>query len=155
MRYMPFHIVKRLELAATALTVAGALGLVFAVLLTGAPRSSEAASTLAARTVTAAAPTVVRTVTTHEVVTETVVNQTRQTGHAETQPSEIRYLVKPGDTLWDIAASKYHDVGEGMQAIRRRNNLKRQKILAGEVLVIPIRRGEAVGSARCPDPACD
>jgi len=139
---MPFYIVvKRLELVATALAVAAALGLIVAVLLTGGLTNSEAAPALAAKPVTAAAPTVVRTVTAHEVVTETVVTQGRQTAPAEAQPSEIRYLVKPGDTLWEIAASNFHDIGEGMQAIRRRNDLKRQKVLAGEVLVIPIRSG--------------
>jgi LysM repeat protein len=82
----------------------------------------------------------VRTVTTREVVTETIVAQAVPAVPPQGQQSELRYLVKPGDTLWDIAASNYDDVGKGMQAIRRRNGLKRQKVLAGEVLVIPITR---------------
>ena len=141
MRFMTFHIVQRIELTATVLLVAAALGLVVALLLTGRWTNSEAALTPAIRTVTAATPTVVRTVTTHETVTETVVTQAGQEVPPDGQPSELRYLVKPGDTLWDIAAANYDDVGGGMRAIRLRNGLKRQKVLAGEVLVIPLEGG--------------
>jgi LysM repeat protein len=74
-------------------------------------------------------------------VTETVVTQAGLEVPPAGQPSELRYLVKPGDTLWDIAVANYDDVGGGMRAIRLRNGLKRQKVLAGEVLVIPLEGG--------------
>ncbi len=144
MRFMSFHVLQQIQPAATALAGAATLGLVVAVLLTGGARSSEAASTLATRTVTVTTPTVVRTVTTREVVTETVATQVGQTVVRNGQASELRYLVKPGDTLWDIAAANYDDVGAGMHAIQRRNGLKRQKVLAGEILLIPI---EGAGSS--------
>ena len=139
MRFMIFHIVQRIELTAIVLALAAALGLVVAVLLTGRWTNSEAALTPATRTVTAATPTVVRTVTTHETVT--VVTQAGQEVPPDGQPPELRYLVKPGDTLWDIAAANYDDIGGGMRTIRLRNGLKRQKVLAGEVLVIPLEGG--------------
>ncbi len=52
---------------------------------------------------------------------------------------EVRYQVKRGDTLWGIAARTYENAAEGMQRIKRRNRLDREKVLAGEVLVLPAR----------------
>jgi LysM repeat protein len=137
---MAFSIVQRMNLAASALAIAAALGAAVAVLLTGGATNSVAALTLASRTVSPTTPGGLRTVTTHEVVTETVVIPAKGAAPSAGQASELRYVVKPGDTLWDIALSNYDDVGEGMQAIRRRNRLKRQKVLAGEVLVIPTQK---------------
>ena len=55
-----------------------------------------------------------------------------------------RYLVKAGDTLWDIAARHYEDASTAMERIKRRNRLERDALLAGEVLVLPAagRRSE-------------
>ena len=53
------------------------------------------------------------------------------------KPVEVRYLVKPGDTLWDIAAAHYQNAADGMRRIKNRNGLRREKVLAGEILVLP------------------
>ncbi len=55
-------------------------------------------------------------------------------------PAAVRYLVKPGDTLWEIAAANYEDAADGMRRIKQRNGLRREKVLAGEVLVLPTPR---------------
>jgi LysM repeat protein len=71
-----------------------------------------------------------------------VVIQAGQSIVEKDQPSALRYLVKPGNTLWDIAAANYHDVVAGIRAIQRGNGLKGRKILAGEILVIPVQGAE-------------
>ena len=62
-------------------------------------------------------------------------------GPAESAAPEIfheeRYLVRRGDTLWDIAARHYVDPPEAMRRIKKRNRLKRDSVLAGEILVLP------------------
>ncbi len=50
---------------------------------------------------------------------------------------EERYLVRAGDTLWDIAARHYQNPPEAMRRIKKRNGLKRDSVLAGEILVLP------------------
>jgi LysM repeat protein len=52
--------------------------------------------------------------------------------------TEVRYVVKPGDTLWGIAARNYENVTDGMRRIKKRNGLRREAVLAGEVLVLPV-----------------
>lgn len=48
------------------------------------------------------------------------------------------YVVKPGDTLWSIAASHYAgDSRQGVWAIERRNHLASPTIQPGERLVVP------------------
>lgn len=51
--------------------------------------------------------------------------------------TEERYIVRAGDTLWDIAARHYEDTSAAMFRIKKRNGLRRDKVLAGEVLVLP------------------
>ena len=62
---------------------------------------------------------------------------------ARVEPGEkrgaVRYLVRRGDTLWDIAARHYDDAAEAMERIKRRNRLDRENVLAGETLVLPGR----------------
>ena len=53
------------------------------------------------------------------------------------KPVDVRYLVKRGDTLWEIAARHYEDPVSGMRRIKKRNGFTRNKVLAGEVLVLP------------------
>ena len=53
-----------------------------------------------------------------------------------------RYVVQPGDSLWAIATQNYDDVSRAMRWIRMRNGLRRMKVLAGEVLVLPAPRAE-------------
>ena len=53
---------------------------------------------------------------------------------------EVRYVVKRGDTLWQLAVDYYGDAAQGMRAIRKRNRLDRRRLFVGEVLVLPARR---------------
>ena len=51
---------------------------------------------------------------------------------------EHRYVVKPSDTLWSIAARRYAgDVREGVWKLEQRNHLGSATIRPGEVLVLP------------------
>ena len=51
---------------------------------------------------------------------------------------ETSYVVKPGDTLWEIAATRYDgDPREGMWRIKQRNGLRESAIFPGDVLVLP------------------
>jgi nucleoid-associated protein YgaU len=50
---------------------------------------------------------------------------------------EGRYVVKPYDTLWSIAARRYADPREGVWEIRERNGLEGTLIVPGQVLVVP------------------
>lgn len=48
------------------------------------------------------------------------------------------YVVKPGDTLWTIAASHFAgDPREGIWEIQQRNHLASATIAPGEKLVLP------------------
>lgn len=50
---------------------------------------------------------------------------------------ERRYVVRPHDTLWSIAASGYSDPREGIWEIAERNGLRGATIVPGQVLVLP------------------
>jgi LysM repeat protein len=51
---------------------------------------------------------------------------------------ERSYVVRPGDTLWTIAASRYAgDPRAGVWKIRTRNGLSGSVIVPGEKLVLP------------------
>jgi nucleoid-associated protein YgaU len=50
---------------------------------------------------------------------------------------EQRYVVRPADTLWSIAASRYGDPREGVWELRERNGLRSTTLVPGQVLVIP------------------
>ena len=48
------------------------------------------------------------------------------------------YVVRPGDTLWSIAAERYAgDPREGVWKLQRRNDLAGTTITPGERLVLP------------------
>ena len=48
------------------------------------------------------------------------------------------YRVKPGDTLWGIASSRYGgDPRAGIWKIQQRNHLQSAAIAPGQVLVLP------------------
>jgi LysM repeat protein len=48
------------------------------------------------------------------------------------------YIVRPGDTLWSIAAKRYGgDPREGIWKLQRRNDLAGTTISPGEKLVLP------------------
>ena len=52
--------------------------------------------------------------------------------------AEGSYRVKPGDTLWSIAATVYRgDPREGVWKITARNDLAGSTITPGQVLVLP------------------
>jgi nucleoid-associated protein YgaU len=50
---------------------------------------------------------------------------------------EQRYVVRPYDTLWSIAASGYTDPREGIWEITERNGLEGATIVPGQVLILP------------------
>ena len=51
---------------------------------------------------------------------------------------ETRYVVQPGDTLWEIAAGHYAgDVREGVWRIERRNGVSAGRLQPGITLVLP------------------
>jgi LysM repeat protein len=50
---------------------------------------------------------------------------------------EHRYVVRPTDTLWSIAATGYKDPRKGVWEIRERNALKGTLIVPGQVLILP------------------
>ncbi len=51
---------------------------------------------------------------------------------------ETRYVVQAGDTLWDIASSRYEgDPREGVWRITERNGLADSLLHPGEVIVLP------------------
>ena len=50
----------------------------------------------------------------------------------------VRYVVKPGDTLWEIAASRYDgDPREAIWRIKSRNGLGDSSLTPGMVLALP------------------
>jgi nucleoid-associated protein YgaU len=58
--------------------------------------------------------------------------------------SDERYVVRPGDTLWGLAAERYGgDPREGVWRIRERNGLDGAVLPAGTVLYLPARVGGA------------
>jgi LysM repeat protein len=53
-------------------------------------------------------------------------------------PTPRRYAVRPGDTLWSIAAERYGgDPRAGVWRLQRRNGLAGTTIVPGQVLVLP------------------
>jgi LysM repeat protein len=52
--------------------------------------------------------------------------------------AEVRYVVRPGDTLWSIAAERYDDdPRRGVWRLQDRNGLARPGLTAGMVLYLP------------------
>jgi nucleoid-associated protein YgaU len=51
---------------------------------------------------------------------------------------ETRYLVEPGDTLWEIAAERYGgDPREGVWRLREANGLRAATLRPGQMIVVP------------------
>ncbi len=57
---------------------------------------------------------------------------------------EERYVVRAGDTLWELASDRYSgDPREGVWRIRERNDLQGTSLQAGMVLYLPATAGGA------------
>lgn len=57
---------------------------------------------------------------------------------------EERYVVQPGDTLWELAVERFGgDPREGVWEIRRRNGLAGAPLEPGTILYLPPRGGDA------------
>jgi hypothetical protein len=57
---------------------------------------------------------------------------------------EERYVVRSGDTLWELASARYGgDPREGVWRIRERNDLRGTSLQAGMVLYLPAGAGGA------------
>ena len=51
---------------------------------------------------------------------------------------EERYVVQPGDTLWELATERYAgDPREAIWRIKERNGLRMSSLTPGTVLVLP------------------
>jgi len=58
--------------------------------------------------------------------------------------SEERYVVRPGDTLWELAAERYGgDPREGVWRIREWNGLRGASLQAGTIIYLPAAAGDA------------
>ena len=52
--------------------------------------------------------------------------------------SDERYVVQPGDTLWELATERYAgDPREAIWRIKERNGLRTSALTPGAVLVLP------------------
>jgi hypothetical protein len=57
---------------------------------------------------------------------------------------EVRYIVRPGDTLWRLAAERYGgDPRRGVWEISERNGLESAVLRPGTVLFLPLGGGDA------------
>jgi nucleoid-associated protein YgaU len=57
---------------------------------------------------------------------------------------EARYVVRPGDTLWRLAAERYGgDPRKGVWEISRRNGLGTRLLRPGTILFLPAREEDA------------
>ena len=51
---------------------------------------------------------------------------------------ETRYVVQPGDTLWDIAVELYGgDPREGVWKLQEANELEESTLAPGQVILVP------------------
>jgi nucleoid-associated protein YgaU len=132
-RPLPLVTVQRIERAVIVLACLAALG--FGVVALRASQDAEPQTGPAAET---------RTVTVY-VEAPAKAAPRLPAPRAEGGRREVEYVVRVGDTLWSIAARNYDDVVAGMRTIKRRNGLKREKVLAGEVLVLPAVERPASG----------
>jgi nucleoid-associated protein YgaU len=63
------------------------------------------------------------------------------TTEASSRPREVRHLVRPGDTLWEIAREQIGPQGDPrpvVARIRAANGLGTGPLLAGSVIRVPV-----------------
>ena len=119
------RVLRRTENVATALAAVATLGFTAATLMNREADQSQVAQRTETKTITVVVPAERKTIESASVETQ------------KEKPVDVRYLVKHGDTLWEIAARHYEDPVSGMRRIKKRNGFTRNKVLAGEVLVLP------------------
>jgi nucleoid-associated protein YgaU len=62
--------------------------------------------------------------------------------------AEERYVVRAGDTLWELATERYGgDPREGVWQIRERNGLRGGELSVGTVLYLPAEAGGGMPTA--------
>ena len=61
------------------------------------------------------------------------------------KPRTDRYRIRPGDTLFDIAVSRYGDSTYVQDILRKNPGLRPEALGVGDEIVLPPRRGESPG----------
>lgn len=70
-----------------------------------------------------------------------VESENGETAIVNENENTTNHVVKPGDTIYNLAMKYYHS-NKGIAIIREANRLKDNKIITGQVLIIPLAKNE-------------
>ena len=59
-----------------------------------------------------------------------------------TEPTNIKVVVEPGDTLWDIVCEHYGnnvDIRRTIAEIRKNNEMTTSELQVGQIILIPVK----------------